>query len=102
MSIGEITNRYRTEQALTLEGFGQALARELPGVSISRQLVGAWEAGRQAPAYYMLISVVLAYSVNPNDWRARWARDCLHALKPELWSAVEQAIVVVGEGAEHG
>ena len=89
MSIGEITKRYRTEQGLTLEGFGLALARELPGVSISRQLVSAWEAERQSPAYYMLISVVLAYSINPHDWRAHWAIDCLHALRPELWPAVE-------------
>jgi transcriptional regulator with XRE-family HTH domain len=89
MNVDEITKKYREENDLTLEEFGQALAREIPGASTSKQLVSNWECGRQTPAYYFLISVVLAYSINPHDWRAHWAIDCLHALRPELWPAVE-------------
>lgn len=95
MDIGEITKTYRERHGLTLDGFGQALAAELPGVAISRQLVNNWEAGRQTPAYYMLIAVVMVYSAHPQDWRPRWAMACLHALRPELWPAL-------GEGQSNG
>jgi len=89
MKFSEITARYRHSLGLTLQGFGHALAQDLPGVTISKQSIQNWESGRQPPAYYFLIVVFLTYSGNFRDWRALWALDCLNALRPNLWPTVE-------------
>ncbi len=85
MTIPTITRRYRRQQKLTLEGFGQKLSEELTGYSFSRQNIYHWESGRQRPEKSFLLLVAMRYG----DWRRFWALDCLAEIQPEIFAPTD-------------
>ncbi len=86
MDIRILTRRYRREQKLTLEAFGERLAEGLTGYSFTRQAIHNWETGSSKPDKYFLVLVAMRYG----DWRRAWALGCLAVLQPELFAPIEK------------
>ncbi|MBT3390356.1 MAG: helix-turn-helix transcriptional regulator [Chloroflexi bacterium] len=85
-NISTITTKYREEQELTQEQFGEVLFEHVPGMSAkSRQNISAWEKGNQQPLYQDVVLVLLYH----RDWRFDWAHEVLAVLKPHIWALDE-------------
>ena len=82
MTIPEITRRVRRKNKLTLENFGNQLAKGLPGYTFTRQAIFNWENDLTRPDRNFLILCTLKYG----DWRRDWAFDCLHAIAPDVFA----------------
>jgi transcriptional regulator with XRE-family HTH domain len=83
--IDEIVKKYRKQQNLSQDAFGQSLCERLPGVELTRQAISNWERGAQTPDYMFLVAMAMAY----NDWRFDFALECLQVLRPSVWLSKE-------------
>ena len=75
MSLSEIVQETRKQQAMTLREFGDALG-------VSHNAVHFWEHGERTPDVSFLLLTAAKYS----DWRRTWAHNCLAAIQPDLFA----------------
>lgn len=81
LTIPTITKSTREQQGMSMAEFGNALSQAVPGISISRAAVNLWELGKRRPEYTFVLLVLM----KTNDWRAGWAKQVLHVLRPNLY-----------------
>lgn len=84
MSVKLITNNAMNKQALTQQGFADALNESLVETGVSRVSVSYWLNGKTEPETDFLEAMLVAY--DPGDWRFSFALECLAAKSPLVWA----------------
>ena len=104
-TIREITKEYRFRIGLKLgrfvgqEDFGSLLAKGLLNSGITRMTIYKWESGKGEPDLSFLLSLYTYTFFKKDDWRFRWALECLRAMKPETF---DSGVIVLAEGGSCG
>lgn len=81
-TVAGVTKSVRKHLNVSLERFGQELVKRLPGVTITRAAVSAWETGKRKPDYVFALLVLMVY--DQFEWQQMWALQVLYMLKPEI------------------
>lgn len=81
--IYDVTKSYRARQRLSLRGFADELNHDLVNTNVTYATVSRWEQGVNyyEPDMRLLFECLAVYQ----DWRSRWAADCLRAMWPDLF-----------------
>lgn len=91
-SVGEITKKYRSAlggemgRLVPQEEFGEMLANGLLNTGISRMTIHTWETGKGEPGLDFLLSMYGYYLAKTDDWRFRWAVECLRVTRPDVFN----------------
>lgn len=81
-TLAQVVRCHRAEQQLSLRSFAEALNKNLINTGITFNTIRNWEndAYPSEPRMDVLFECIATY----NDWRARFAADCLRAMYPDL------------------
>lgn len=79
----EITKKYREQNQLSLRAFAEEINAKLVNTSVTHQTVSLWEREKHyyEPDMRLLFECVATYQ----DWRAKWAVECLKSMFPDLF-----------------
>ncbi len=81
--VQAVVRKYMDASQLTQDRFAEALNESLINTNVSRVSVSHWRNGKYEPETDLLLILLCVY----NDWRMRFAVDCLTAKLPEVFES---------------
>lgn len=81
----QVVKEYRERHGLSQRAFAKAINTKLINTGVSHVTVSRWEKKDryEEPKERLLLECIATY----RDWRAEWARDCLHSMFPDLFQS---------------